>query len=160
LRTPAAGGRSEGQTSESVASRGVHISHTVPLNIWWRTGDYAKLWVRSTLTTSPNSAGLYSQQRTVPRYTFVATSEITDPVNAMRLSGKVMEISRKGCYLDALNVLPLGAVLHLLISCDQGAFATQAKVIYVQEHIGMGIAFLDTPEDQLQILDSWLANLA
>jgi hypothetical protein len=29
----------------------------------------------------------------------------------------------------------------------------------VQEQMGMGIAFVDPPQDQLKILDSWLAGL-
>jgi len=41
----------------------------------------------------------------------------------------------------------------------QGTFVTKGKIIYVQERIGMGLEFLDTPKDQLQILDSWLAEL-
>jgi hypothetical protein len=40
-----------------------------------------------------------------------------------------------------------------------GMHVTKGKTIYIQEQIGMGIVFLDPPEDQLQILDSWLAEL-
>ena len=37
--------------------------------------------------------------------------------------------------------------------------ATEAKIIYVQEGMGMGIVFVDIPPDQLKILDGWLAEL-
>jgi len=76
------------------------------------------------------------------------------------MSGRISEISRKGCYLDILNTLPVDTALQLRITRDQGSFATMARIIYVQEGIGMGLAFVDPPQDQLQILDSWLAELA
>jgi PilZ domain len=95
----------------------------------------------------------------VPRYAFVATTEITDSLSAMKLLGRVAEISRKGCSVDILNALPVGTLLDLRISREHGTFVTKGKTIYVQERIGMGVVFLDPPEDQLQILDSWLADL-
>lgn len=94
-----------------------------------------------------------------PRYTFAATSELTDTASATRLSGRVSEISRKGCYVDSLNTLPVGTPLNVQILRDQGTFTTKGKIIYVHETFGMGVVFLDTAPDQLKILDSWLAEL-
>ena len=90
----------------------------------------------------------------------MATSVLTDPVNAIRLSGRVTEISRNGCYVDALNALPVGTVLDVQISCDQGTFLTKGSIIYVHPQIGMGVRFVDSPEEQLKTLDAWLAGLA
>lgn len=95
----------------------------------------------------------------MPRYSFVATTELTDPVNAIRLSGRVTEISRHGCYVDALNALPVGTSLNLEITCDQGKFTTKSRIIYIHSGIGMGIAFHETAESQMKILESWLAAL-
>lgn len=100
-----------------------------------------------------------SSARMQPRYTFAATTEITDSSSTMRISGRVSEISRKGCYVDSLNTLPVGTMLNLQILRDLGTFATKGKVIYVHERFGMGIVFLDAPEGQLKILDEWLSEL-
>jgi hypothetical protein len=113
-----------------------------------------------TVSNSPNSTGPQDARRKAPRYNFVATSEITDPANAIRMSGRVTEISRNGCYVDILNALPVGTSLQLKISCDQGSFSTRGSIIYVHPGIGMGIAFLDPREDQLKTLDSWLSALS
>jgi PilZ domain len=99
------------------------------------------------------------ERRKVPRYTFVATAELTDSSSGIKLSGRVTEISRKGCYVDILNPLPEGRLLDVRISREQGTFMTKGKTIYIQEQIGMGVLFLDPPEEQLQILDSWIAEL-
>jgi PilZ domain-containing protein len=111
------------------------------------------------LDSPRNSIPSYSQQRTVPRYTFVATADLTDAASAMKLPGRVAEISRKGCYVDTLNTLPVGTLLDVRISREQGTFVTKGKTIYVQERLGMGVVFLEPKEDQLRILDSWLAVL-
>ena len=111
------------------------------------------------MTGSPNSGSLYGKQRAVPRFSFIASTEITDPQNAIRLSGRVTEISRNGCYVDTMNALPVGTVLNVQISCDQGKFSAKASIIYVHQGIGMGLAFTDAPEGQLKVLDSWLAGM-
>lgn len=116
------------------------------------------------MVNSPEPKGdpatMSDERRSVPRYAFVATTELTDAKNASKLSGRVAEISRYGCYVDIANVLPVGTILNIRISCDDGVFGTKGRILYIQEHIGMGIAFLETPDDQLQILDSWLAKLS
>jgi len=109
--------------------------------------------------SSRGSATSHIGQRTVPRYSFVATTELIDCASAIHLSGRVSEISRQGCYVDILNTLPVGTALNVLISRDQGTFVTKGKIIYVHEKFGMGVLFLDPSKDQLQVLDSWLAEL-
>jgi hypothetical protein len=108
----------------------------------------------------PATDSPYSERRTVPRYSFIAVAEIVEPTSGVRLSGRISEISRKGCYVDLLNTLPIGTAIQLCISRDQGAFACSANIIYTQEGMGMGVAFMDPPANQLQILDSWLAEFA
>jgi hypothetical protein len=55
------------------------------------------------------------------------------------------------------NPFPDGTFLSVVISSDHGSFATKGKVIYSHQGIGMGVVFLDPTNDQLEILDSWLA---
>lgn len=103
--------------------------------------------------------GGYSPPRAVPRYSLIATAEIVDPVSGVRMSGRLSEISRKGCYLDVLNTLPAGTRLKLRVSRDRGTFQCDATIIYAQDGMGMGLMFVDPPPDQLKILDTWLADL-
>jgi hypothetical protein len=101
----------------------------------------------------------YREKRDVPRFSLIATAELTEPASGVRFSGRISEISRKGCFLDLLNTLPVETKVELRVSRDKGSFNSTAKVIYVQEGMGMGLAFLEVPADQLKILDSWLAEL-
>jgi PilZ domain len=108
----------------------------------------------------PSGETSYTNRRSVPRYPLIATVEVVEAASEMRLSGRISEISRKGCYVDVLNTLPTGTIVQLTISRDSGAFTTPGKIIYVQEAMGMGVAFLNAAADQMAILDSWIAELA
>lgn len=99
-----------------------------------------------------------NERRTVPRYSLIATAEIIEPISDMRMSGRISEISRKGCYVDLLNTLPRETVIQIRVSRDQGTFVATGKIIYVQEGMGMGVLFLEVANDQERLLDSWLAE--
>jgi len=70
---------------------------------------------------SPNNAGSqYSERRTVPRFSFIAAAEIVEPVSGVHISGRISEISRKGCYVDLLNTLPTGTTIEVQITGSGG----------------------------------------
>jgi len=110
--------------------------------------------------TPANPGGPFREHREVPRFTYIAHIELREPRTDMRITGRISEISRKGCYVDVLVTLPQGTNLNMRITCDQGSFETRSKVVYVQEGMGMGVTFVDPAEDQLKILDGWLAQLS
>jgi hypothetical protein len=114
--------------------------------------------VRHSPTSLPDLAPSYSNRRTVPRYTFIAVAEISTDATQECVMGTITEISRKGCYVGIENTLPLGSLLSVVISRDHVSFVSQGKVIYAHQGIGMGIVFLDPPDDQLKFLDAWLAE--
>jgi hypothetical protein len=109
---------------------------------------------------SPIQAGATeSRRRLVPRYTLIATAEIIDVASDMHMSGRISEISRKGCYVDVLNALPVHNLVQVRISRDAGTFTSPGEIIYAQNGMGMGVAFRDTAAEQIKILDGWLAQL-
>jgi len=60
--------------------------------------------------------------------------------------------------VDILNANPVGTSLNVRILRDEGTFVTKGKIIYVRGRISMDVIFLDPLKEQLQILDSWLAE--
>lgn len=117
-------------------------------------------------TASDTPAGTVTpaaDRRKAPRYGVVAIAELTsegaDSEHGKLLSGTITQISRSGCYVDSPKTLPVGTSLKVIIFRDQQTFVSKANVIHVQEQMGMGIAFLDAAKDQLELLNSWLAEL-
>ena len=76
-------------------------------------------------------------RREGPRYTFLALMELTDHEGVMCIEGRLREIAR-----------------------DEETFTSNGTVVYVHDGIGMGVVFVDTTKDQLEMLHSWLAGLA
>jgi hypothetical protein len=107
--------------------------------------------------SKPPSA--FAEQRTVPRYSLIAAVEVTEPLADVRISGRISEISRKGCFVDIMNTLPVGTLVQVRIVRDQGILTCPGKIVYAQEPMGMGIAFVDAPADQQAILDKWVSEL-
>ena len=100
----------------------------------------------------------YGTPRTVPRYIFVAVAAILEGTTQKCTTGSIKEISRNGCYVDTVSLFPVGTLLKVVISRDEGSFATNGKVIYARDERGMGVSFVDPPADQLKVLDNWRAK--
>jgi hypothetical protein len=109
---------------------------------------------------APTDSGQqFRDKREVPRYSFIAEVTVTDTTSDTRFSGRISEISRKGCYVDILNPLPVGTSLQLKVSRDRGVFTAAGRIIYTQPGMGMGVAFATISDDQMKTLDAWLAEL-
>jgi len=99
------------------------------------------------------------QQRSVRRCALVASVEVTELRSGTKLAARTSELGVGGCYVDALNPFPEGALVSLRILRDQGVFETKAKVVYCDPRFGMGLAFVDMTPDQRSLLETWLADI-
>ena len=109
---------------------------------------------------SPIEAGkAIRERRSVPRYSLIAQAEVVEPVSGVRIAGRISEVSSKGCYVDLLNTLPVGTIVEVRVSRDQGKFLSRGRIVYAQEGMGMGVAFQETTPEQQQILDSWIEEM-
>jgi len=102
----------------------------------------------------------FAEQRSVPRFTLIAGVELTEPLSEVRISGRISEISLKGCFVDILNTLPVGTLVQVRIVRDQGILICSGKIVYAQEPVGMGIAFMDLPVDEQEVLEKWIAEIS
>ena len=109
--------------------------------------------------TQTNKPLRTAKQRSVRRCALVASVEVTELRTGAKLSARISELGVGGCYVDALNPFPEGALVRLRILRDQGAFETRAKVVYCDPRFGMGLAFMEMPPDQRSLLETWLAEI-
>jgi hypothetical protein len=99
------------------------------------------------------------KKRAVRRCQLVASAEVTEREAQTRISARVSEIGLGGCYVDTLSPFPTGTLVQIRIIRDGGAFECEAKVVYVHESFGMGIAFTNIALDQRRLLQNWIAGL-
>jgi hypothetical protein len=102
----------------------------------------------------------FSNRRSVPRYPFSSTAAITEPLSGTRLSASVSEISSKGCYLELLDEVLRNTFIQISIRRNDATFESWARVAYVHQGTGSGIAFVDTLAAQQRILDEWIAEIS
>ena len=113
----------------------------------------------NTDAASPGSTA-YRERRKVPRYSFIADAEVVELSSDMHFKARVSELSEQGCYIDILNPVPDGLNVRLKIFKDEKHFETDGRVIYTHPTMGMGIIFLNLRQEQKQVLDEWLTQLA
>lgn len=77
-----------------------------------------------------------------------------------RLSGRVSDISRGGCYVDTISPFPVDAEVKIRIVKDNLSFVAMGRVLYASNGFGMGLGFTKIEPDKLTILDGWLTELS
>jgi hypothetical protein len=106
-----------------------------------------------------NEASANERRRDV-RYPVSAAAEIVEARSRTRLSGRASDISLSGCYLDAINLFPVGAVVGLRLTAETRAFECEARVTYSLPGMGMGLAFTRMSSSQTAALREWIAELS
>jgi hypothetical protein len=99
------------------------------------------------------------EQRSCPRYPFSPAVEATDIQANTRIMGRLSDIARNGCYMETISPFAPKAAVTLTITRDNQSFKTQAKVVYSQIGMGMGLLFTTAEPEQLRLLGMWLGEL-
>ena len=74
--------------------------------------------------------------------------------------GRVSDLARGGCYVDALNPFPNGTRVRFRISKENENFEALGTVRYSKIGMGMGITFEGVTPEQEKLLQGWLAKLS
>ncbi|MGC1482476.1 MAG: PilZ domain-containing protein [Candidatus Acidiferrum sp.] len=100
------------------------------------------------------------EKRSCPRFPFSPAVEVIDIQSDTRLKARLTDISRNGCYVDTINPFAMGSAVTLMVTRENLSFKTQAKVVYSNLGMGMGLLFTTAEPDQLQVLGKWLGELS
>jgi hypothetical protein len=109
---------------------------------------------------SPQNQPNGAERRNHARYPVSADAVIVEPRSRTKLRGRASDLSLSGCYLDAINLFPVGTPVRLRLTAEARAFECQASVTYSMPGMGMGLAFTNIPADQSAALRNWIAELS
>jgi len=101
-----------------------------------------------------------AEKRKATRYPVSAAAEIVETRSRTRLSARAADISLSGCYLDAINLFPVGSAVGLRLTNEARTFECEARVTYSLPGMGMGLAFTRMSPGQAAVLRDWIAELA
>jgi hypothetical protein len=106
----------------------------------------------------------FQEKRTNSRFSFFARVEITLD-GRISVPAQLSELSSRGCYLQALEPIPIGTALSLRICDGRDTCELPGEVIYMHSANGMGVfgigvRFGEIAVEQRSIIDRWLHELA
>jgi hypothetical protein len=97
-----------------------------------------------------------TEHRRHARFSLTAFVEALDPKSNTQISGRSSDVSLGGCYVDTLNPFHEGTVIRIRLTKENVSFEANAKVVFSQIGMGMGVAFLSAEKDQFQIYQKWI----
>ena len=100
------------------------------------------------------------ERRVYPRYSLSADAEIVESKSRTKMSARVSDLSRSGCYVEMMSPFPQGSQLKMRIMKSKTPFLAQAAVAYATEGMGMGVRFKELEPEQIPILEKWLSELS
>jgi hypothetical protein len=89
-----------------------------------------------------------------------ADAEIVESKSRTKMSARVSDLSRSGCYVEMMSPFPQGSQLKMRIMKNKTPFLAQATVAYATEGMGMGVKFKALEPEQIPILEKWLSELS
>ena len=118
----------------------------------------------STELRDVTAEGQYRVMRTNPRFPFFAEAEVTLR-DGTSVPAQLEQLSARGCYIDALEPIPVRTKMRLRISDGMSSCEVHGKVIYMHSGgglgiFGMGVLFDEIESEQHSTLDAWLHKLA
>jgi hypothetical protein len=99
-------------------------------------------------------------RRAYPRYHFCASAEALDQGHRTRMSARVSDISRGGCYVDTFSPFPLKTDVKLRLTREKASFLADAKVVSSKTGMGMGLEFTAVEPQQMAVLEKWIGDLS
>src|ERR1700685_2621950 len=100
------------------------------------------------------------ERRVHPRYSLSAEAEIVESKSRTKMSARVSDLSRVGCYVEMMSPFPLGAQVKMRIMKNKTPFLAQASVAYAAEGMGMGVKFAALEPAQVLMLEKWIRELS
>ena len=101
-----------------------------------------------------------SERRRHLRFPFTASVEAIEIQSRVKLSGRISDLGLGGCYVDTINPFALGTVIKIRLTKEKVTFEADAKVVFSQVGMGMGVAFISAVPQQVRIFQKWLNELA
>jgi hypothetical protein len=101
-----------------------------------------------------------AERRRNLRFPFNAAVEATESKSGATILGRVSDLSLGGCYIDILNPFPLGTEAKIRITKGKETFEAQAKVVFSQIGMGMGVAFVSAQPNQVRVFQKWFDEIS
>ena len=94
-----------------------------------------------------------------PRFSFVATIQLTDTQSDAQIHERTSDLSLYGCRVVTIKPFRSGAKVRTRIAHKYATFVALGKVSYNSPDGGMGIAFTQIEPANQSVLEKWVEQL-
>jgi hypothetical protein len=94
------------------------------------------------------------------RFPLTASVEVTEFHSGARIMGRTSDLSLGGCYIDSMSPFPVGTIATIRITRDNESFEAQAKVVYSQMGMGMGMSFISAQPKEIRLFQRWVSEIS
>ena len=92
------------------------------------------------------------------RYQFLREVELE--FSSGKRIARISDISRGGCYIDSIAIVPVGESVSINIATPSGiAMRFNGKIAYILEGFGFGIEFTDLTDEKREFLNMILNSV-
>lgn len=100
-----------------------------------------------------------ADRRSSERVSLSAIAELIDLSTKLHRTARVADISLHGCYVDAINVYPVGARVRISILHSDVQLDAFGVVTYSMPGMGMGVNFTDLPPEMESVIQRWITEI-
>jgi hypothetical protein len=100
------------------------------------------------------------ERRRNARHPFTATVEVVELNSQTRIQGRTSDLSRGGCYVDAISSFPAGSIVKMRLTKETRTCEAQAEVVYSMVGMGMGLKFASGDPEQVWTVEKWMGELS
>jgi len=100
------------------------------------------------------------ERRNSTRYPMSAFAEIVEAQSRTKMSARISDISRTGCYAEMMSPFPMGDLVKMRIMKNKTPFLAQAQVTNTSCGMGMGLKFTTVEPEQIDVLEKWIIELS
>jgi len=111
-------------------------------------------------TTVVSTTRTLNERRNSPRYPLSAFAEIVESQSRTRMSARISDLSRTGCYAEMMSPFPLGDTVKMRITNNKTLFLAQAEVTNTSRGMGMGLKFTVIAPEHAELLERWIGELS
>lgn len=116
--------------------------------------------INPAISRGASSSTITPERRRHPRFAFTAAALAFEPVSGARIDARTADVSLNGCYVDTMVPFPAGSRLSLRLSNDGKSFECEARVVFSQAGMGMGVVFVRYRPEQFRVLQEWIGELS
>lgn len=108
-----------------------------------------------------NLAQKSEERRRSPRFACSGRARIVSlPFNGGALSGKILDLSLGGCYIETAQPLPCGTLVEVIVQVDASSFRALGQVKDSRDRSGAALEFLQLSAGGRDLLRELVAQLA